>query len=243
MPAELSGSVTLKWTSEELLAMLKVLRSWSEKYRYKERGDTYTYSAVKGASAWCYPEEMTNEEMKKFLSDSGEELDVSLSLGGGFCPPFDIALFDELAAIAPTAYFKGYMTGFDPGADMGSRFELKNEKLHTEDYYFEGDAYKDIWVEDFENKLSYSKFCKLFKIDKEEFVQDDFYDFITEIAEEGFPSGIDYEEFVKLGIVDYEDFQDQISPFDYADKGIVDVKYDSGLAKRIENYDNEDYDD
>ena len=92
-------------------------------------------------------------------------------------------------------------------------------------------------------KLPYSKFCKLFKVDKDEFDKECYEEFIYEAGDEGFPNEMDLDTFLdfccsseidedkfedaiekvsELGIVDFSTFRDDIDRDEYAEKRIYD---------------------
>lgn len=106
-----------------------------------------------------------------------------------------------MAEAAPNAYFDGLMTGFNPGGDQDRKGVLENQKLHVymnyPECYFDEEEDVEEYVKTIKKMLPYSKFVKLFKIDKEEFEKDEYEDFIYEqMVEDAFPD-MDWETFLE----------------------------------------------
>lgn len=97
-----------------------------------------------------------------------------------------------------------------------------------------------LYTEDVEKRLPLAKFCRIFKIDRDEFDSDDYEALIDE---EGFPDDIDFDTFtdlcecseideeqydaaiekvVALGIIDYDTFCDSIDEDRYSVKRVYD---------------------
>ena len=201
MSADLNTSITMKGTFEELLSMLKVLQQFEteklQQYRKKKDCGYIDSVNVRGTSGEISIFELSEQKLIDFLTGAGNELFVEASGPWGcFCEPGEVGLFEALAEVAPTASFEGNINGFVTGADVNHTGKLIDGKLYLSDYYVADETLPELYREEVEKKLSHSKFCRLFKVDKEEFDPEYYCDFLMEVSEEGFPNEIDYDTFM-----------------------------------------------
>ncbi len=250
MSADLNTAITFHGNKAELSAIMKVLRTYEteklEQYRTQRNCGYINWVTVSGASGECRTEKMTDEEIESFASTAGTKVIINASGPWGvFNFPGDVGLFEAMADVAPNAMFTGHMDGFITGADVSCSVELRGGLMHISEYAIPDEEFPELYTEDFKKKLPYAKFCKLFKVDKEEFDKDSYEEFIYEAGDEGFPSDIDYDTFVdlcygseidedmfdeaiekvaELGIVDFDTFRDDIDRDEYAEKHIYDPK-------------------
>nr|MBQ4456427.1 hypothetical protein [Clostridia bacterium] len=248
MAADLNTIIKIQGTSEELLSMLKVLKKFGteklERYRDKHDCGYIEQINVSGPINKQNIEGATNDELMKLVSDCITELTVTASGPYGyFFEPNEVRLFEELAEAAPNSFFTGRISGFITGADVSQSAELKDRKLYLSDYVMNDETLPEIYVDETLRKLPYSKFCRLFKINKEDFDSDSYGDFIMEVSEEGFPTEMDYDTFLdycdsseidedkyeaaiekinELGVTDYETFCDSINEDDFSEKRVYD---------------------
>ena len=246
MSADLNTSITMRGSFEELLSMIKVLQLFeSEKlqqYRTTKDCGYIEWVNVQGASGVIRTSELSEQKLIEFLSNAGNELIIDAAgPWGAFCEPGEVGLFEALSEAAPNAFFDGNINGFVTGADVSHIGKLIDGKLHLTDYYVADETFPELYVEEVEKKLSYSKFCKLFNVDKEEFELEYYSDFIMEASEEGFPNEMDYDTFMEfcdcaeideeqfenalnqvadLGIVDFETFCESINEDDFSTKSV-----------------------
>ena len=104
MNVELSTTIKIKGTSEDLLSMLKALKEYEVKYSGPYKGDFVGTACVDNGEKECYVYEMNTEEMAEFLSAAGGEV---LITSDGLFNPRDCNLFETLAEAAPQASFEG----------------------------------------------------------------------------------------------------------------------------------------
>ena len=250
MSADLNTAITVQGTPEELSAILKVLRAYEteklEQYRAQHNCGYLEDVAASGAGGECSTAELTDDEIEAFAAEAGAEITVDAGgPWGAFNFPGDIGLFEAMADAAPTAAFKGQIDGFITGADVSCRAELRDGLLYISEYAIPDEEIPELYIKDFKKKLPYSKFCKLFKVDKDEFDKDCYEDFILEAGEEGFPDDIEYDTFVdlcygseieeeqfeeaiekisELALVDFDTFRDSVDRNEYAEKHVYDPK-------------------
>ncbi len=230
MSADLNTSIDMRGTTEELLSMLKVLRVFETEKReqyQKNRNCGYIESVkISGASGRISSARLSDQEMIDFLAEAGTELRVQAAgPWGAFHEPGEAGLFEALAEAAPNAYFDGMISGFITGADVSHSGTLTDCKLLLSNYYVADETFPELYVEDVKKKLSYAKFCRLFKVDKEEFESDCYGDFLMDAMDEGFPSDMDYDSFMDLcdcSEIDEEQFEAAIEKT--AELGIVDFE-------------------
>lgn len=246
MSADLNTGITFYGNKEELSAIMKVLRTYEteklEQYRTQRNCGYINWVTVSSESGDCRTEKMTDEEIDAFASTAGTKLTIHASGPWGvFNFPGDVGLFEAMADVAPNAAFQGHMDGFITGADVSCSAELREGLMYISEYAIPDEEFPELYTEDFMKKLPYSKFCKLFKVDKEEFDKESYEEFIYEAGDEGFPNDIDYDTFIdlcfgseidedkfedaiekasELGVVDFDTFREDIDRDDYAEKRI-----------------------
>lgn len=218
MSADLDTSITLRGEKEELLAMLKVLKEFDMDtetlFQYRQTHPIYGYIEwveVLGNSQKRELKSMNEADLQDFISKAGNELSVhAMGPWGNYGLPEDLGLFEALAEAAPNAYFEGAINGFITGADVGHYGTLENGLLCLQNYYKsdecydeddEDDGFSEEYIKYFKKKISRVKFCKLFKIDKDEFDMECYEEFIAEAMEHSFPikgHDLDYDTFVEL---------------------------------------------
>ena len=239
MAADFNTEILMKGTKEELLAMAMVLKKYAtemhEQY-IKEHNCAYLESVyINGRNSVS---EITDDQLNEIIENSNGTINVeAMGPYGVFGLLEDVRLFADMAEASPNAYFEGLMSGFNPGGDQAQKGVLQNKKLHVytkypdDDFCDEGDdeeAYEE-YIKAIKKLLPYSKFVKLFKIDKDEFEKEEYEDFIyDQMIENEFPE-IDYEDFLdavygcskidedsfyditeelsESGVVCYEDFE------------------------------------
>ena len=147
--ADFNTGVTLRGTREELLAMLKVLKSYAtEKHEQyaKERNCAYLNSVYlaryQSAGLGQRINDMTDEDMLNLIDTCKNVIDVDASGPyGRFGFLSEVDLFREMAEAAPTASFEGGMGGFSTGGDQAAAYELKDGLLYCK--YAEGEDWEE----------------------------------------------------------------------------------------------------
>ena len=242
MSADLNTEITLRGNKEELLAMLKVLRGFATDSleQYQNHRDCAYLEDVEASSEadTCDLADATDDELVEFLAEAGNELEInSAGPWGAFFDPSDIGLFESLAESAPNAYFTGLIEGFVTGADVSHTAELNAGILSLTSSMVCDDDVPNLYAKYFKKKLPYAKFCKLFKVDKEDFDIDCYDEFIEQVGYDGFPEDVDafldfcgsseidedkydsvIEKIEELDILSFDDFRDEIPMEDFAEK-------------------------
>ena len=202
MSADLNTAITFHGNKAELSAIMKILRNYEteklEQYRTQRNCGYINWVTVSGESGECRTEKMTDEEIESFASTAGTKVIINASGPWGvFNFPGDVGLFEAMADVAPNAMFTGHMDGFITGADVSCSVELRDGLMHISEYAIPDEEFPELYTEDFKKKLPYAKFCKLFKVDKEEFDKDSYEEFIYEAGDEG--SGADHDGSARGG--------------------------------------------
>lgn len=242
MSADLNTEITVRGNKEELLAILKVLRSF-ETDNHEQYRNNRDCAYLEGVEANCEADscdvaDATDDELVEFLEEAGNELEInSAGPWGAFFDPSDIGLFERLAEAAPNAYFTGLIEGFVTGADVLHTAELNAGILSLSSSMVNDEDLPAVYAKYFKKKLPYAKFCKLFKVDKEDFDKECYDEFIEQIGEDGFPEDLDtfldfcgsseidedkydsaIEKIEELDILGFDDFRDEIPMEDFAEK-------------------------
>lgn len=246
MSSEANTEITMQGTAEELLSMLRVLRIFEtdKAAQYSCRHDCAYINDVTISTSGgkrINLKDSADEDLASFVSGIKKELQIQADgPWGAYYEPGEVGLFEALADSAPTARFSGCIDGFDPGAKFRHTANLKDGKLYLSDFTMENEEPDQLYIQDVKKRLPLAKFCKIFKIDTDEFDSDGYEALIDE---EGFPDDIDFDTFtdlcecseideeqyeaaiekvVALGIVDYDTFCDSIDEDRYSVKRVYD---------------------
>lgn len=242
MIAEFETKIIIKGTREEILSMFTVLKKFET-----ETKNLCSISIHTVSNDFLFLLENTSDEkIHEFLSETETEINVTADGPTGWLiSPGELKLFEALANVAPKAYFNGQISGITTYQEYSHFGELKNGKLYLSDFIISNDEILESYIADVKKKMTRVKFCKLFKVDKEFFDSDAYYDFLCSAGCDGFPSNLDYDTFmeycdcseieedeyvtavkkaVELGIVDFETFSDSINVDNYTSKNIYDPK-------------------
>jgi hypothetical protein len=277
MSAEFNTEIKAKGTKEELFKIITAIfnfNAFSKKknkksYAYLE-DITITITGVKKAS--LFGDNIKENDIKDFVQLIKKEIKIT-AVGpyGDFSELSEVKLFEYIAEAAPTAYFKGCISGFSGSADQSIEGELTNSRLVIEQRYAdsgdsEGDDEYGQYVRFIKGELPYSKFCRLFKVNKDEFDEECYNDLINDTMDESLRE-IDYETFndccasemeedefyeameeiSDLNLITFEEFMCE-GYFD-EDCGSVTLIYDPIIKEYIEeecsdeDYDDEDWDE
>lgn len=140
MSADLSTRIHLKGTSDELLSMLRTLRSFNRGKMCSLGSIRASYRSDDRNKKYISDIDMKNSELLEFVSESKNEIYVEARGPYGCFDMGKIIIFEALADSAPNAYFDGRITGFITGADVGYTATLSDGKMKTS-YYEMPDDY------------------------------------------------------------------------------------------------------
>lgn len=251
MSTELDTTIELYGTTEERVAMLRVLKFFeNEKLeQYSKKGDCGYLENVQVTTADESRRilRMTDDELTAFVSEAGDELTVDAEGPyGHYWGPEDVGVFEALADAAPKASFKGCISGYVHDGDVRHCGELKNGLLYLSDYTATEETFLAIcadYIDSVKEKLPYADFCELFLIDNDKFDDEQYSDFIMYSADYGSMSDVDYNSFADfckcseineeqyknamakvsgLKIKSYDDFCFYIDKDKYSEKRIYD---------------------
>ena len=211
MSADFNTEILMKGTKKELLAMTKVLKSYvTEKQEQYNKNRDCAYMISIRINGENYLDKLTDEQLKEVVENANGSVKAdAMGPYGVFGLLEEVTLFEEMAEAAPMAYFDGLMSGFNVGGDQAKKGVLENKLLYLyidypDDDFDDEDDFDDKYGEEAQAEyikamkklLPYSKFVKLFKVDKEEFAEEDYDDFIyDQMIDGGFPD-IDYDDFM-----------------------------------------------
>lgn len=151
----------------------------------------------------------------------------------------NVGLFEAMAEAAPNASFEGWSYGFMTGAEISLKANLSQEILYIENFN-RPDEYCPDYVDTMVEKISYSAFCEIAKINDDEFDEYNYYDFFCKI--EGcdlrkmkFDKFMSYCESSKLEEDDYPKFIKKMLGLGYMNKDQFDKHFDNS-DEFIEKY-------
>ena len=113
----------------------------------------------------------------------------------------DVDIFREIAEATPDAKFDAFIDGSDSYSDQQLKVRLKDRKLYTVSYLYSYEEEDDGFIDYLMSKLPYKKFVEMFKINKDEFQEGDYAEYIQSFA---------FDDFEGLDAVSYDDFCENV---------------------------------
>lgn len=207
MSADFNTEILMKGTKEELIAMTNVLKSYvtEKQEQYNENRDCAYMRSVR-INGENYLDKLTDEQLEEVVEASNGSVEAdAMGPYGVFGLLEEVTLFEEMAEAAPMAWFDGQMSGFDAGGRQAKKGVLEDKQLHVyidypeeafDGFFDDDEETQEEYVKAMKKLLPFSKFIKLFKIDKAEFGKEEYDDFIyDQMIENEFPD-IDYDDFM-----------------------------------------------
>ena len=124
--ADFNTEITVKGTSEEIAAILKVIAQYT-----KDNNDIYFDSASAGKAEIL---SLSDDEIEKLALTFDSKIDICASGPyGSFGLLDEVSVFQEIAYAAPHSSIVGEADGFNAGGDQSMKAELSDGILHL--YY------------------------------------------------------------------------------------------------------------
>ncbi|MBQ9994458.1 MAG: hypothetical protein IJP17_07080 [Clostridia bacterium] len=223
--ADLDFSLKIKGTPDEIIALLKIMR------QYSEGGEVYfsfTTVTIDGQAFRFSSGEENDEEIFAAARAAVNPVNITASGPyGRYGMLGDVDIFRDMAESAPSAEFFGVISGFAGYADQSLTARLADGKLHISTSYLSDDVRGEAELEYASTCLPYEEFIELFRLDGDEFDADMYQDFMSdEVSCKESPAEFfeetDYEEFIELIGVDcslseeeYEEIAQQLAETEY----------------------------
>lgn len=169
--ADFNTTITLKGAREDVLAMMRVVKSYitdkHEQYREKRNCEYLMGANIEAhdINPFSGPNvgDMSDDEMLAMIDKYNCQITISASGPYGvFGNLDDIDLFKDMAESAPHASFTGFIGGFSVGGDQCAAFELKDGLLHCsyrfgEEFEEDYDEDEDLDDEDWDDECEYEE--------------------------------------------------------------------------------------
>lgn len=120
---------------------------------------------------------------------------------GNFGELNEVPIFRDLAKAAPGAAFQALISGETSYTRRRLMATLKDRILHIIEHNEEKTDPEEAYTEYFQEKLPYKKFVRLFRLDREEFDEDRYDEFVAVDLFDGLTGSIaewDYDTFVEV---------------------------------------------
>ena len=210
--ADFDFEIIIDCNQVDMLEMLKVVRDYAT-----NKKDVYfsNVSLDKGLKISDFVQLNTDEQLKQFIEDNkGKCILDGLGPYGNYMELNDIDLFREMAEIAPNGYFSAKITGCTSYTEQNLECTLKDKILHVHTYLVSNEDLQDYYIQYVKEKLSYETFIELFKINEDDFSEEDYEMYIGDYFcyEDESISQVEIEDIienvdVECGI-DEEDYDD-----------------------------------
>lgn len=206
MSVDLNTRINVTGSIDEIMSILDVIRNFENK-----ENDVYLHIPHIGNNSM---KEFTKEEIVDMIGgDFGTIYIDAMGPYGMFIGLENSGLFQEISMAAPNAKFVGRINGTVRGVNMSLDGRLENGKLMLQSYCMSNDEIAELFYEHAKKLLPYEEFCKLFKLDEEEFDEELYFEFISGVKDEGFPemSLDDFEYFCEEADLDEDEYDEAIA--------------------------------
>lgn len=221
MSAEFNTKMEIKGTRDELINIITAAIKFNDFIKKKKNKYPYYFENLQvkaSGGSFLSGNNISEDEIKDFLKTVNGSVQITANGPYGYFSELsEVKFFEYLAEAAPSSYFKGSINGFSGSADQNLQAELKDSRLYIEEYYAdqgddEGDGEYGQYVKFIKRELPYSKFCKLFKINKKEFDEESYSDFINDMMDNSLLE-LDYERFSEYGFgeINEDEFEEAMS--------------------------------
>ena len=165
-------NITAKGSQEELLAILDVLRIYETRNheRYESKKDCAYICSVRVNGQEF--KDLADEEWARLLEEADGVLEIQAEGPYGELESrpriYGFGLFEAMADAVPGAWFEGVNDSVGGHMEGCYHAELKEGKLYLSEYYIDNDdlPFPEDYADDFQKKVSYGVFCKLFNLDE-----------------------------------------------------------------------------
>jgi len=201
MTADFEFSITIHGTIEEIFSILEVMTP----YTTGKKSAYFDFPNITVNEEELYIDFEDEDELRAAIEESNGT--ITLSAGGpygSYCGLDEIDIFRDMAAAAPNASFDGEITGGTSYTEESIVCELKDKILHVSSSFLSNDEIPEYYLEYFKKQLPYKMFIEKFKIDPEQFSEDDYDEFVddTFLYEEFNIADMDFDEFIESLEVD-----------------------------------------
>ena len=178
MQVDYSFRLNANGTKDELRQIIGALK----RIESKEFDAFLVWIRIKNLNGWTKLEELSDEiSTEAFITDRDGSIDVEATGPyGHYHVLSDTGLFEIIADAAPYASFSGSIEGGSSYTTENIHCELKDAKLHIESYYECIDDVSSDYLKMLKKEMPYDKFLEIFKIDKDEYDEDQYEDFLGE---------------------------------------------------------------
>ncbi|MBR2742361.1 MAG: hypothetical protein IKD89_02105 [Clostridia bacterium] len=199
MSSDISTFIKFKGNTDELTALIGVIKSFETDSKKDADFDSVCIGTNEhDLEDWDFLED---EEIRALIEKASAEIVIEAEGPYGYFWSLSGAgLFQALAEAAPTAFFDGRSSGFDNGGDFALDAELKDGKLYLAEYELSNDELNKKYAEHIKEKLPYTEFCSIFKVDTDRFDADDYIAFLDSAINapfDGWPYDKSYDEYME----------------------------------------------
>lgn len=140
MSASIYTVISFKGGVDELFTLMKALQTFEtdrqkEYQLHSDCGYIESTEIIIGSKK-MYLNMLSDDQLKSLVSGKKKEITVNAEGPYGvFSELGEVGLFETLARAVPTAYLKGYCSGFMTGAEVSLDGELKDGMLSLKSFY------------------------------------------------------------------------------------------------------------
>ncbi len=241
--ADFEFEMTVDGKTEDTLSVLRVLKVYSE----GEKGIYFSSIELTKDDETVDFDDMDWDEINDFITTDNTSLNIhALGPYGRYGELNDIDIFRDMAEAAPEAYFNVEITGSTTYTVQSLNCELKDKILHIKTYFESNEAGPEAYVEYVLKLLPYNKFIELFNIDTDQFDDDSYSEFISDVGvyQDDCFTHMEYDEFMEnlkahsgcsmLQDDEYEEIMEDLRKLNILGYYEFIEDYDAGTSKELE---------
>lgn len=215
MQADYSTEIEVSGSSEDLKKVIYILK----KIEVKDFDAYLLRIKLKTNDHTARLEELKEEsDIDAFLAKSNGTLNVDAAgPWGHFSTLADAKIFETIAEAAPAVSMTGKTEGMTTYTEESIEAKLTDGILHLRSDFEANEEVSDEYYSSLKEAMPYERFIKVFKIDEEEFEEDDYEEYLSD--SDGYDCFMrqDYDEFMAcceasgISEAEYESLKEQLS--------------------------------
>ena len=175
--ADFDLNISIDCKHEDMFALVEVFKHYVD----GNKGVHFNFVKLNNGNDTVNIEDLSLDKLKEFIEECEKTLSIeALGPYGHYMELDDINVFREMSEAAPDGHFSAEINGCTSYTEQSLHCTLEDKILHVKTYFASNDDIQECYVNYVLSKLSYQQFINLFKIDEEEFSEEDYETYIDE---------------------------------------------------------------